>query len=113
MSQYPHISFNYFITHVRDSLNQIQEDYRKSTIHSSHDISDSIFKFVSKVMDLTATEARATTLDVSTHSASSTLGQIKLLKLSLPSFRGDPMKWSVFWEQFSSAVHNNNQLDNT
>ena len=23
------------------------------------------------------------------------------------------MKWSVFWEQFSSAVHNNDQLDNT
>ena len=23
------------------------------------------------------------------------------------------MKWSVFWKQFSSAVHNNDQLDNT
>ena len=113
MSEYPHKSFDYFITQVRDSHKQIQEDYKKSTIHSTHDISDSIFKLVSKVMDLTATEARAATLDVSTHSSSSTLGQIKLPKLSFPSFRGDPMKWSVFWEQFSSAVHNNDQLDNT
>ena len=40
-------------------------------------------------------------------------GQIKLPKLSLPSFHGDPMKWSLFWGQFSSAVHNNGQLDNT
>ena len=32
---------------------------------------------------------------------------------SLPSFHGHPMKWSVFWEQFSSAVHNNDQLHNT
>ena len=23
------------------------------------------------------------------------------------------MKWSVIWEQFSSALHNNDQLDNT
>ena len=43
----------------------------------------------------------------------SSRGQIKLPKLSLPSFHGDPMKWSVFWEQFSSAVHNNDQLDYT
>ena len=92
MSEYSHKSFDYFITQVRDSLKQIQEDYKKSTIHSSHDISDSIFKLVSKVMDLTATEARAATLDVSTHCASSTLGQVKLPKLSLPSFCGDHMK---------------------
>ena len=86
MSEYPHKSFDYFITQVRDSLKQIQEDYKKLTIHSSHDISDSIFKLVSKVMDLTTTETQAATLDISTHSASSTLGHVKLPKLSLPSF---------------------------
>ena len=45
--------------------------------------------------------------------SSTTSVQVKLPKLSLPTFHGDPMKWSVFWEQFSSAVHNNDQLDNT
>ena len=37
---------------------------------------------------------------------------MKLPKLCLPTFNGDPLKWGVFWEQFHTTVHDNAQLDN-
>lgn len=111
ISEQPNKSFETYITQVRENLKQIQEDLRRSTIPHTHEICGLILDLVPRVIDLASTD-RTSTLDVSTTSVSSRT-QIKLPKLSLPSFHGDPMKWSVFWEQFSSAVHNNDQLDNT
>ena len=34
----------------------------------------------------------------------------KLPKLSLPTFSGDPVGWTTFWESFSSAIHQNADL---
>ena len=30
-----------------------------------------------------------------------------LLKLNLPKFSGDPIKWQSFWDSFEAAVHTN------
>ena len=37
---------------------------------------------------------------------------MKLPKLCLPTFNGDPLKWGVFWKQYHTTVHDNDQLDN-
>ena len=34
----------------------------------------------------------------------------KLPKLSLPTFSGDPVAWTTFWESFSFAIHQNEDL---
>ena len=36
--------------------------------------------------------------------------KVKLPKISLPWFSGSPLKWSGFWDSFSSAVHSNPEL---
>ena len=51
-------------------------------------------------------------LDTSSSSDCSTSGKhFNLPKLALPTFDGDPMKWSVFWERFQAAVDSNDKLD--
>ena len=42
--------------------------------------------------------------------SSSTTSQCKLPKFELPSFNGNPLNWQVFWDQFSTAIHENNLL---
>ena len=34
----------------------------------------------------------------------------RLLKLVLPRFKGDVKGWSVFWDSFKSAIHDNNDI---
>ena len=35
---------------------------------------------------------------------------MKLPKISLPRFGGDPVKWTSFWDSYQSAIHNNDGL---
>ena len=35
---------------------------------------------------------------------------MRLLKLTLPTFSGNPLTWKSFWDSFSAAVHSNNSL---
>ncbi|KAH7937135.1 hypothetical protein HPB49_008098 [Dermacentor silvarum] len=37
---------------------------------------------------------------------------VKLPKLDVPKFHGDPIKWPEFWDQFQSTVHQNRYLSN-
>lgn len=37
---------------------------------------------------------------------------VKLPKLELPSFSGDRLKWSEFWDSFESTIHTNHKLSN-
>jgi hypothetical protein len=39
------------------------------------------------------------------------INKTKLPKLSLPRFSGDPTKWMPFWDSFSSAIDENNDLN--
>ena len=42
---------------------------------------------------------------------SSTFTQAKLPKIPLPTFKGDPLKWGIFWQSFSTNIHENSRLD--
>ncbi len=35
---------------------------------------------------------------------------MKLAKISLPQFKGDPEKWTSFWDSYQSAIHSNSGL---
>ena len=36
--------------------------------------------------------------------------KVKLLKISLPHFKGSPIYWTAFWDSYESAVHLNSAL---
>ena len=38
---------------------------------------------------------------------------LKLLKFSVPTFDGDIMRWSTFWDLFSVSIHDKKQLSDT
>ena len=40
----------------------------------------------------------------------STSSQLKLPKLVLPKFSGDPTTWNAFWDMISAHIHNNEEL---
>ena len=42
--------------------------------------------------------------------SSSNSVKVKLPKLSLPHFNGNPTQWTTFWESFESTIHNNTDL---
>jgi len=35
---------------------------------------------------------------------------VKLPKISLPRFNGDPVKWTSFWDSYQSAIQLNSEL---
>lgn len=35
---------------------------------------------------------------------------MKLPKLTLPHFSGNPIKWTAFWDSYESAIHSNDEL---
>ena len=43
-------------------------------------------------------------------SRNSSSSQCKLPKFELQSFNGDPLSWQGFWDQFSTAIHENSSL---
>ena len=66
------------------------------------------------MLDLYPAESKAAALDTSISSSSAPSPcsvHLKLPKLSVPTFRGDPMKWSVFWDNFQAAIHDNPHVD--
>ena len=47
-----------------------------------------------------------------THVQSTSGATIRLPKLVIPLFSGDPLQWQSFWDCFEAAVHSNNSLTN-
>ena len=37
--------------------------------------------------------------------------KVKLPKLTLPHFNGNPLKWTMFWDSYDSAIHSNEELN--
>ena len=88
---------------------------RNSTIHTTHSVRNLCKGLTSKLMQLKA-QMPATSSETSSSisgyvESRSTSTQVHLPKLSLPTFKGDPMKWSGFWARFRSSVHDNCNLD--
>ena len=49
-------------------------------------------------------------LPLSTPSVSSISNVSRLPKIELPVFKGDPLKWQGFWDQFQTSIHNNERI---
>lgn len=47
---------------------------------------------------------------VSGIAAQSSSGQCRLPKISLPEFRGEPIEWQGFWDQFRVSIHDNHGI---
>lgn len=52
-----------------------------------------------------AGEARDLTTESSSRGAN-----VKLPKITVPLFNGDPVKWTSFWDSYQSAIHWNSDL---
>ena len=37
----------------------------------------------------------------------STIGKVKLPRITLPHFNGSLLKWALFWDSYESAAHRN------
>ena len=42
--------------------------------------------------------------------SAATTSKVKLPKISLPRFKGNPMYWTAFWDSYKSAIHLNSAL---
>ena len=92
---------------------QIRSELRKSTIPCNHYVLNLCMELTHKLVNLTS-QKPAEQIDASIcgrKNPSST--QIRLPKLALPIFKGDPMDWAGFWAQFRSSVHDYCDLDET
>ena len=59
--------------------------------------------------DPSTTDTRSHTTD-SSGSGASLGAKVKLPKISLPRFSGNPIKWTSFWDSYHSAIHLNSDL---
>ena len=109
----PSKSYYQVIQEVTDDFRKLKNTLKRSTIPKGHQIRRFESEINGHIMDLHSTECPMYSLDTSSASDCSSSQLVKQPKLALPTFKGDPMQWSVFWEQFSSAVHNNSHLDNS
>ena len=108
-----HRNHGKMIQKVYHDQEKLEDLLRHATIPANHPIRRLVSNLISHVLDICATEQEPTILDTSCSSSSSSHSlQVKLPKLSLPTFKEDPMKWGIFWDQFNATVHNNPQLDN-
>ena len=83
-----------------------QADGYKETIFSALIRIDRATKSTSSLTDpatTPATDVRATPTTASSK-------RVRLPKMQLRSFGGDPTKWTSFWESFEAAVHDNSEL---
>ena len=54
---------------------------------------------------------KAKSVSASENTVSSSNGsQHRLPKLEIPTFKGDPLQWQGFWDQFSTSVHDHDRL---
>ncbi len=105
----PELSYSDALKKLENTLAQMEKTVNQSTIPR---VFDRVFD--TRMLDLSASEARASPADVSISSSTTSdhHHHIKLPKLAVPTFNGDILKWAVFWERFSSIIHDNPKLDN-
>ncbi len=111
----PELSYPDALKKLENTLAQMEKTVNQSTIPRDHRVSKMVRAFDTRMLDLSASEARASPADVSISSSTTSdhhHHHIKLPKLAVPTFNGDILKWAVFWERFSSIIHDNPKLDN-
>ena len=58
---------------------------------------------------LTRPQAQVSDTTITTTPSSSTI-KVKLPKLSLSYFDGNPARWAAYWDSFQSTIHNHPEL---
>ena len=108
----PNKDYSVSIAPATDNLQNIKSILAHSTIASDHRVRTKYRAYSSRIVDIASFDKVSTfTSDsLSTNSCSKTK-RVQLPKISLPSFNGDLMQWTTFWNQFQTIVHNNDDLD--
>ena len=97
ISESPEKVFDGDIQTLKEEEAQIRSELRKSTIPCNHYVRNLCMELTPKLVNLTSPKP-AEQIDASifgSKNPSST--QIRLPKLALPIFKGDPMDWAGFW----------------
>ena len=109
----PEKSYCSAINKLEERLDKIRTEINHSSIPKGHEVRCLVSSLSSAIADLTAIKKKPTSsLNTSCVSdCSSTSKQVSLPKITLPTFYGDPTKWSTFWESFQAAVDTNDKLN--
>lgn len=101
-----------------DSLNEIYDeiialldpaDIENDVIESAK-VLEPTFKLIAD-LDLKVQALAITCDSVSVGSTSSSTKQnVKLPKLELPIFKGNPLEWQGFWDQYLTSIHQNDSI---
>ena len=105
-------------TTITDTIRQLKEiDEEICSALATEDIEDDVMEtaefYLSINVSLTAlANVMSPTIAPRTESTrSAEKASIKLPKMELPKFNGNPLQWQSFWDQFSSAIHENDSLN--
>ena len=90
----PDITYPDAMKRLDSKLEALQKAVSHSTISSDHLVSNLVKSFSKEMLKMSPSEMKSDTLNISTDSHSSSplsVNQVKLPKLSIPVFKGDPM----------------------
>ena len=86
-----------------------QQDIEKDIVERST-FEEEIEEVICKInAALTRPQAQVSDATITTRPSSSTI-KVKLPKLSLPYFDGNPTQWTAYWDSFQSTIHNHPEL---
>lgn len=93
----------------KEILNQIEPDDVGTKIFAQMKVIQPTYEVLAnidaKVEALTTNKLPS--VDVSHSNSGSSTSNCKLPKLELPIYRGNPLNWQGFWDQFEVSIHNN------
>ena len=101
---------------LEDKLASLESAVHHSTISPDHAVARSVQSFSNRLLKLSPTETKSDPHSIGStittlSTGSSIFTEAKLPKIPLPTFKGDPLKWGIFWQSFTTNVHENSQLD--
>ena len=96
----------------KEILSKCNVDAIEQEINESESVTDKIMSYKQRIQEaIKGSPETAITPAIVPHvTATSSLNQPKLPKLTLPKFRGDLTSWTGFWDSFKSTVHENNAI---
>ena len=93
-------------------LSKCNVDAIEQEINESKSVTDKMMSCKQRIQEAIkgSPETAVTTAIVPPVTATNSLNQPKLPKLTLPKFRGDLTSWTGFWDSFKSTVHENDAI---
>ena len=102
------------IIEVTGDDNQITEDIQKASefeevLNSTLCELAVLLQKIEKLQNSNA-QSGTTAANLTSQSVSESGARVKLPKLDLAKYNGDPLKWQPFWDSFEAAIHKNESL---